>query len=160
MTACIAASIFVCSAAGLVAAYGMWGKDHMAMNQCVDSGGVYNKDWVTCDKTTVEKPQTTFSVYTGPVYVGVFKGKTVRLQLQDDSQKYRMIQDGLRIVGDINTERGFDKDDNATVYVLNPNAQDSKQIRFVASTSDGKPELLLLGQKHQVQKEVTLRPAQ
>ena len=60
MTACIAASIFVCSAAGLVAAYGMWGKDHMAMNQCVDAGDVFNEDWVTCDKTPPKNPEPRF----------------------------------------------------------------------------------------------------
>jgi len=87
MTACIAASIIVCSAAGLVATYGMWGKDHRAMNQCADAGGVFNKDGVTCDKTTAENPRTTFSVYTGQVDVGVLKGKTVQLLLQVKLQK-------------------------------------------------------------------------
>lgn len=74
----------------------------------------------------------------------MLKGKTVRLSLRDKLLKYQMIEDGLRIVGDLNTEKGIEKDDNATVYVLNSNAEDSKQIRFVASTSGGKPELLLI----------------
>ena len=95
-------------------------------------------------QNTAEKPRTTFSVCTGQVDVGVLKGKTVRLSLRDELLKYQMIEDGLRIVGDLNTEKVIEKDDNATVYVLNPNAEDSKQIRFVASTSGGKPELLLI----------------
>jgi len=43
-----------------------------------------------------------------------------------------MMQDGQRIVGDLNT-----------------NAEDSKQNRFVTSTSGGKPELLLIGHNDQ-----------
>jgi hypothetical protein len=61
-----------------------------------------------------------------------------------------MMQDGQRIVGDLNTEKGIEKDDNASVYVLNPNAEDSKQNRFVTSTSGGKPKLLLIGHNDQV----------
>src|SRR5438552_16167739 len=47
---------------------------------------------------------------------------------------YRLSEDGKITEGARNTERGFEKDKNATVYVLNPDSEESKQKYFVRYT--------------------------
>lgn len=64
------------------------------------------------------------------------------LQLRDDFLGYRMVDGGLRVVGDLNTEKGFGKEDNAVVYVLNANAEDAKQLRFLLKKGEGVDSLL------------------
>lgn len=127
----ITAGIFICMSAGLVGAYNLWGQEYIATDRCLDAGGAYNKEGLTCDKTAAENAQSTLFAGTGPVDVGELNGQTVRLQLQDDIQRYWMSQGGLRMVCDLNTEKGFAQDDNAVVYVLNPYGDASRQIRLL-----------------------------
>ena len=93
-------------------AYSVWVKDLIAEDRCLDAGGAYEKVWQTCSKSMSDGPKTTFS---GPVYAGSLMGRDVSLQLRDDFLGYRMVDGGLRVVGDLNTERGFGKEDNAVV---------------------------------------------
>ena len=137
--------------AGLVAVYALWGQEYIAIDRCLDAGGTYNKFWTTCDKHLIENPRTQFSVYTGPVFSGELNGQKVRLQVQDDFQSYRMIQNGLRTEGDVNTERGYKRDPDATVYVLNPWSEEDRQIRFLVSQNAGVEELVLLGPDGELQ---------
>jgi hypothetical protein len=119
--------------------YAVWVKDFIAEDRCLDAGGAYEKVWQTCSKSISDGPKTTFG---GPVYVGSLDGKEVSLQLRDDFLGYRMVDGGLRVVGDLNTEKGFGKEDNAVVYVLNPSAEAAKQLRFLLKKRDGVDSLL------------------
>jgi hypothetical protein len=104
--------------AASAAAYFLWVQNFIATDRCMDAGGAYDIAWQVCDKSNAESISTQF---TGPVYVGTIDGQSVRLQLRDDALSYRMIAPPLRILGDLNTLRGFERDDNAVVYVLNAN---------------------------------------
>ena len=117
----------------------VWVKDFIAEDRCLDAGGAYEKVWQTCSKSNSDGPKTSFG---GPVYAGSLDGKEVSLQLRDDFSGYRMVDGGLRVVGDLNTEKGFGKEDNAVVYVLNPSAETSKQLRFLLKKGDGVDSLL------------------
>jgi hypothetical protein len=58
-------------------------------------------------------------------------------------------------IGDMNTERGWQDDMNATVYVLHPNAKADLQLLLVRST--GTTALMLLNDQRQlVEPRVTL----
>jgi hypothetical protein len=120
-------------------AYSVWVKDFIAEDRCLDAGGAYEKVWQTCSKSMSDGPKTTFD---GPVYAGSLDGKEVSLQLRDDFSGYRMVDGGLRVVGDLNTEKGFGKEDNAVVYVLNPSAEAAKQLRFLLKKGEGVDSLL------------------
>ena len=117
----------------------VWVKDFIAEDRCLDAGGAYEKVWQTCNKSNSDGPKTSFG---GPVYAGSLDGKEVSLQLRDDFSAYRMVDGGLRVVGDLNTEKGFGKEDNAVVYVLNPSAEAAKQLRFLFKKIDGVDSLL------------------
>jgi hypothetical protein len=119
--------------------YSVWMKDFIAEDRCLDAGGAYEKVWQTCNKSSSDGPKSTFG---GPVYAGSLDGKEVSLQLRDDFSGYRMVDGGLRVVGDLNTEKGFGKEDNAVVYVLNSSAETSKQLRFLLKKGDGVDSLL------------------
>ena len=119
--------------------YSVWVKDLIAEDRCLDAGGAYEKVWQTCSKSMSDGPKSTFS---GPVYAGSLEGRDVSLQLRDDFLGYRMVDGGLRVVGDLNTEKGFAKENNAVVYVLNPSAEAAKQLRFLLKKGEGANSLL------------------
>ena len=131
-------SIALCFSTACLA-YSVWVKDFIAEDRCLDAGGAYEKVWQTCSKSMSDGPKSTFS---GPVYAGLLEGRDVSLQLRDDFLGYRMVDGGLRVVGDLNTEKGFGKEDNAVVYVLNPSAEAAKQLRFLLKKGDGVDSLL------------------
>ncbi len=131
-------SITLCFSSAYIV-YSVWVKDLIAEDRCLDAGGAYEKVWQTCSKSMSDGPKTTFS---GPVYAGSLMGRDVSLQLRDDFLGYRMVDGGLRVVGDLNTEKGFGKEDNAVVYVLNPSAEDAKQLRFLLKKGEGVDSLL------------------
>ncbi len=135
-------ALAVCTIAGFVALYLSWGRAFVANDRCLDDGGRYEERWDTCNKSTQTSPRTT---YNGPTYVGELDGQNIELQLRDDLLGYRMLADGQRVIGDLNTERGHDRDPNATVYVLNPFSEHDRQVRFVVTKNAGVEELVLLG---------------
>lgn len=149
--------IAACLGAASVALYFSWAREFIAIDRCLDEGGRYEALWQICSKTGAENPRTDFSVYTGPVYSGELGGQKVHVQIRDDFQKYRMVKGRLRIEGDLNTEKGFEKNDDAVVFVLNPEADDPMQIRFLLSPSRPNEALVLIGPDHQLQKDVALR---
>lgn len=108
----------------------------------MDAGGAYDTAWQVCDKSSAE---SSASQYTGPVYAGTIDGQSVRLQLRNDTLGYRMITEPLRIVGDLNTLRGFERDDNAVVFVLNASDNVAQQIRLLSSKSSVADELIRIG---------------
>ena len=128
-------------------------KDFISEDRCLDAGGAYEKVWQTCSKSMSDGPKTTFS---GPVYAGSLEGRDVSLQLRDDFLGYRMVDGGLWVVGDLNTEKGFGKEDNAVVYVLNPSAEAARQLRFLLKKTDTVDSLLQVRTDEDVVTGVTL----
>lgn len=131
-----------CAGAALITVYFLWGQAAISIERCMDAGGAYDTAWQVCDKSSAE---SSASQYTGPVYAGTIDGQSVRLQLRNDTLGYRMITEPLRIVGDLNTLRGFERDDNAVVFVLNASNNVAQQIRFLASKSSVADELIRIG---------------
>jgi hypothetical protein len=95
--------------------------------------------------------------FTGPVYVGTIDGQSVRLKLRDDALGYRMIAPPLRILGDLNTLRGFERDDNAVVYVLNASGEEARQIRLLLTKTGTRDELVRIGPDDKLHTKEVLR---
>jgi hypothetical protein len=151
----IVAMVAIATCMAATCLYFVWAKEFIAIDRCLDAGGVYEKDWETCNKSMSDMPKTTF---TGPVYAGTLNGKKVRLQLRDDYLGYRMIENGLRTVGDLNTERGFGSDNDSVVYVLNPTGYDEpRQTRFLRTQINGVEELQPIAPGDKLQKDSPLR---
>ena len=139
-TQCLAG--LICLSAAGIALYWGWAREFIAIDRCLDQGGGYEELWQTCERSSQEDPG---GAYPGPTYSGVLDGKNVELKLRGDASAYRMVEDGLRVMGDLNTERGFASDPDATVYVLNPYAKAHQQIRLRVSKNAGTDELVQVG---------------
>jgi hypothetical protein len=55
---------------------------------------------------------------------------------QKDYTRYRLTTNGLVREGELNTERGFEEDPDATVYVLNWRKPEGEQIYYVRLTAE------------------------
>lgn len=146
--------VLICLATAVLSVFVFRLKEFMAIDRCMDAGGAYEKSWKVCDKSLTETPDTRFS---GPVFAGMLDGQKISLQLRDDQMGYRMIDNGLRVVGDMNTERGFQNDDNAVVYVLNWTQDEAQQIRFLRVLAHGEEVLRRIGPDQQLQTGAALR---
>jgi hypothetical protein len=143
-----------CAVTALITSYFLWGQNFVAMDRCMDEGGAYDTAWQVCDKSS---SQLSGPQYTGPVHIGKIDGQSVRLQLRDDSLGYRMIAPALRILGDLNTLRGFERDDNAVVFVLNPNGDEERKIQFLVSKTSTRDELVRIHSKDKLLPNQVLR---
>lgn len=65
-----------------------------------------------------------------------------------DYSDFRLQRGEQTEVGDLNTERGWQDDMNATVYVLHPNAEADRQLLLVRRT--GTSALVLLNDQRQL----------
>lgn len=146
--------VLLCIALVGVCIFFLRAREFMAIDRCMDAGGAYEKAWKICDKSNTDAPDTRFS---GPVFAGILDGKKIHLQLRDDHLGYRMINNGLRIVGDLNVERGLGKDDNAVIYVLDWTQDAAQHIRFLRVLVNGAEELQRIGPDQQLQKGAALR---
>ena len=142
--------------AASAAAYFLWVQNFIATDRCLDAGGAYDMAWQLCDKSIAESISTQF---TGPVYVGTIDGQNVRLQLRDDALGYRMIAPPLRLLGDLNTLRGFERNENAVVFVLNAFDEEARQIRFLVSKDSAHDELIRIGPDGKLRTNEVLRAA-
>lgn len=149
--------IGICFGAACVALYFSWAKEFIAVDRCLDAGGSYEERWQTCNLHQIEDPAEKLSVYTGPVYTGALDGQQVHLQIRDDFQTYRMVKDGLRMEGDVNTEKGFEQDHNAVVYVLDWKTDAPLQTRLLLDQHGGIAQLRLIGVDLKLQKDAALR---
>lgn len=147
----------LCVGAGFGVLYFSWAQEFIAIDRCLDQGGSYEALWETCNTSSAEPSRNNFTAYTGTVYSGALDEQKVQLQIRDDAQRYRMIKNGLRIEGDLNTENGIGKNDNEVAYVLNPQSEDSRKIRLLLSKTGSTEELVLIGPDRQLYKDVTLR---
>ena len=149
-------AVAACTGAASAAAYFLWVQNFIAIDRCLDAGGAYDMTWQVCDKSNNESISTQF---TGPVYVGTIEGQSVRLQLRDDALGYLMIAPPLRILGDLNTLRGFELDDNAVVYVLNASGEEARQIRLLLTKTGTRDELVRIGPDDKLDTKEVLRAA-
>lgn len=86
-------------------------------------------------------------IYKCPADCGSCKEET-ELQLFTHANTYKLQSGAHVLTGSYNTERGFETDENATLYILNDGMPTEQQLYFVRET--GKDSLLvqLDGQRH------------
>lgn len=69
-------------------------------------------------------------------YYGVVDGKSVSLEIIGHGDGYRMSVDGQVTLGELNTERGFEQDENASLFILNWRQPEIEQLKWVKLSSD------------------------
>ncbi|MCR4534233.1 hypothetical protein OCF84_02975 [Shewanella xiamenensis] len=79
---------------------------------------------------------TAYDKFDGVVYRGVIDTKPVTLEIIGQGDRYRMTVDGLVTLGELNTERGFEQDENASLFILNWKQPEAEQIKFVKLSKD------------------------
>ena len=79
---------------------------------------------------------TAYDKFDGVVYRGVINTKPVTLEIIGQGNQYRMNVDGLVTFGELNTERGFEQDENASLFILNWQQPEAEQIKFVKLSKD------------------------
>lgn len=79
---------------------------------------------------------TVYDKFDGVVYRGVIDAKPVTLEIIGQGDRYRMTVDGLVTLGELNTERGFEQDENASLFILNWQQPEAEQIKFVKLSKD------------------------
>jgi hypothetical protein len=110
------------------------------LDRCIDAGGAYDPVLEICDKSVAEGDQEV-----EPIFTGKLNGETVRLRLSEDGQGYSMATSALLMKGGVNTLRGYEKDENAVVYVLNPNDVADRQITLLLSKNAVGAKLTRIG---------------
>lgn len=75
---------------------------------------------------------------------------------QQDYTKYRLITGDDVVTGELNTERGWKNDEDATVYVLNWQKPEKEQIIFVRKTAETNKVFQLNAQREEMVPSVTL----
>ena len=73
-------------------------------------------------------------------FTGTVKGMKIIFE-HDHFLHYRLSVNGTVTTGELNTERGFGSDENATLFILNPSAPEKEQKYFVRLSS-GKIRML------------------
>jgi hypothetical protein len=111
------------------------------LDRCIDAGGAYDPVLEICDKSVAEGER---GQEADPIFTGTLNGETVRLRL-DGSLGYSMATPALLIKGGVNTLRGYGKDENAVVYVLNPNDVADRQITLLLSKNAVGAKLTRIG---------------
>ncbi|MEL4278311.1 hypothetical protein [Shewanella xiamenensis] len=79
---------------------------------------------------------TAYDKFDGVVYRGVIDTKPVTLEIIGQGNQYRMTVDGLATFGELNTELGFEQDENASLFILNWQQPEAEQIKFVKLSKD------------------------
>lgn len=79
---------------------------------------------------------TAYDKFDGVVYRGVINAKPVTLEIIGKGNQYRMTVDGHVTLGELNTERGFEQDENASLFILNWQQPEAEQIKFVKLSKD------------------------
>lgn len=111
-------------------------------------GGCFAVGYLIFDtkNSTDEKEPTQTEVVTSKeqaIYTERYSARVDRVDVvfeHTNYTKYRITTNGLVREGELNTERGYNDDDDATVYVLNWQLEEGEQIRYVRLTAE--PEKL------------------
>ncbi len=80
-------------------------------------------------------PHTESTFSPTEIFSGDIDGKPVSFE-HDSFTRYRLTVGGVGTMGELNTERGFGDDIDATVFVLDWNKPESEQMYFVRLSSD------------------------
>lgn len=113
--------------------YLFWGREFIAQDRCLDAGGAYQQATQSCDHSMDD---IAYDAFDGVIYHGVVDGKSVSLEIIGHGDGYRMSVDGLVTLGELNTERGFEQDDNTSLFILNWRKPEVEQIKFVKLSND------------------------
>ncbi len=68
-----------------------------------------------------------------------YRGQIDRVSVefeQNDFTRYQLVTNGVIRSGELNTERGFADDENATVYVIDWQQPEAEQLRYVKLTAE------------------------
>ncbi len=104
--------------------YQFWGREFIAQDRCLDAGGAYQQATQSCDHSMDD---IAYDAFDGVTYYGVVDGKSVSLEIIGHGDGYRMSVDGQVTLGELNTERGFEQDENASLFILNWRQQKSSR---------------------------------
>ncbi|KFD80617.1 hypothetical protein DA89_2046 [Vibrio paracholerae] len=96
-----------------------------------------------------------YDAFDGVIYHGVVDGKSVSLEIIGHGDGYRMSVDGQVTLGELNTERGFEQDENASLFILNWRQPEIEQIKWVKLSSDHQ-RLVLVDKDGKLDTAVTL----
>lgn len=97
-------------------------------DDCQHISGSYQQHTDQCEHNA---DNTVYDKFDGVVYRGVIDAKPVTLEIIGQGDRYRMTVDGLVTLGELNTERGFAQDENASLFILNWQLPEAEQIKFV-----------------------------
>jgi hypothetical protein len=114
--------------------------DFIKQDKCLDSGGSFDKVTTTCNYSMEDIPYNKFD---GVIYSGVIKSKSVTFEVIGTGDAYRLSSDGNYILGQLNTEKGFQDESNATVFILDWQDSESEKIKFVKLLSNPSKLILL-----------------
>ncbi len=113
--------------------YLFWGREFIAQDRCLDAGGACSHTTESCDHNMDD---IAYDRFDSVVYRGVIDDKSITLEIIGQGDGYRMSVDGLVTLWELNTERGFEQDDNASLFILNWRKPDVEQIKFVKLSND------------------------
>lgn len=117
----------------IIFSYSHFWQDLIAQDRCLDAGGMYQPQTASCDHNMHDVPYQKFD---GIKYHGLIAGQTLTLEIIGQGDGYRLSEDGVVTLGELNTERGFTEDENATVYILNWREAKAVQRKFVKFSSN------------------------
>lgn len=109
------------------------GPEVSGADNCQDLSGLYQQHTVRGERNL---DNIAYQKFDGVVYRGVIKALPVTLEIIGRGDRYRLSVDGLVTLGELNTERGFEQDENASLFILNWQQPKADQIRFVKLSKD------------------------
>jgi uncharacterized lipoprotein NlpE involved in copper resistance len=94
------------------------------------------------------------------------EGVSTTLELFPHDNTYKLVQAHARqhgkmlsLSGTFNTERGFENDIDATLYILNDKAPEAQQFYFLRETGKGDDLIELDGKRHKTEKKLVREKA-
>ncbi|MGL4835928.1 MAG: hypothetical protein ACRC22_00230 [Shewanella sp.] len=109
------------------------GPEVSGADNCQDLSDLYQQHTVRGERNL---DNIAYQKFDGVVYRGVIKALPVTLEIIGRGDRYRLSVDGLVTLGELNTERGFEQDENASLFILNWQQPKADQIRFVKLSKD------------------------
>jgi len=116
----------------------------------------------SCIETNNRK--ISYIVYEGIIPCADCEGIKLRLKIADGFQSYELYELYLGKIdkpfierGNLNTERGFEEDEDATVYVLNYDKAENEQKYFVRLTNEPNSIIMLDNNRELIQSNLNYK---